>query len=108
MEFQTDSGANLIISFDHLRKVILIDDKVTKIPYHTTCTIKTKCENKLSLPVFYGDGEAKCSVKDNFRYSVGRKLSMTRALKVSGLSKESRKNAWIAYAQDTRCNWSVV
>ena len=42
-------------------------------------------------------GFAHCSIKDNFNKAMGRKVSLTKALTKSGLSKESRKAVWHAY-----------
>ena len=42
-------------------------------------------------------GEAICSSKDNYNKEVGRKTSLTRALKEAGFSKKSRRDFWNFY-----------
>lgn len=43
------------------------------------------------------DGRAYCHIYDQFRKSVGRKISFTRALYNLGFSKEERKELWEGY-----------
>ncbi len=44
---------------------------------------------------YIGYDHAICSKKDNFDRSIGRKLSLARA--ISGLKKEQRRKFWEAY-----------
>ena len=44
-----------------------------------------------------GVGEAWCSRKDQFSYSIGRKIALARALKASGFDKPTRSLFWEAY-----------
>ncbi len=63
----------------------------TPIKAQTICTIK-------GIP---GTNEvwglANCSVKDNFNKETARKISLTRALKMSGLNKDCRTVIWDRY-----------
>ena len=42
-------------------------------------------------------GITTCSKNDNFRRDTGRKLSLARARRNAGLSKEERKDLWECY-----------
>lgn len=44
-----------------------------------------------------GEGVAKCSHLDNFVKETGRKISLTRALAASNLTKDERTAVWQAY-----------
>ena len=62
-------------------------------------------------PVFVGRGNACCSVKDHFQYTVGRKIALTRALRVAFPDKPLRTEAWAAIWEArkhlTQKPWSV-
>lgn len=47
--------------------------------------------------VLYGSGVARCSDYDQFQRSVGRKISLTRALEDAGLDKFARSVFWAEY-----------
>lgn len=49
----------------------------------------------------YPRGEAYCHPKDHFDRRVGRRLALTRLLKVLGLEREARKQVWEAYFSQT-------
>ena len=62
----------------------------------TLCQIKnTITDNDVSF------GFALCSEKDRFCRDTGRKLSLARAMKSAGLSKEERAELWNVY-RDTK------
>ena len=59
----------------------------------------TVCEVLTNNAKFYGT--ALCHKKDQFCKAVGRKLSLARALRIAGLSKEQRKQVWEDYRMMT-------
>jgi hypothetical protein len=58
-------------------------EKVDKLPVSTECFIQTGQELK---DCRLWKGKAACSVKDSFSYSIGRKVSLAKALKQLCLS----------------------
>ena len=59
-----------------------------------TCTIEKKHVTK-SDPIV--TGQTICGPSDTFDFSVGRKISLARALKKAGFPREMRKRFWDAY-----------
>jgi len=71
------------VSFQHLRDVAKA----------TTCTLVVK--NKVHT------GIARCSKEDSFCRDTGRKVSLSKALQSSDLTKRQRKNVWEDYRNMT-------
>lgn len=60
----------------------------------TTCAIRVEGTNSGELNV---SAQSICRPPDQFSKPLGRKLALTRALKISGLSDESKKLIWETY-----------
>ena len=55
----------------------------------------TSCVIEIGKSMYYG--VALCHKKDQFCKAVGRKLSLARALRIAGLSKDERTKVWEDY-----------
>jgi len=67
----------------------------------TSCVIKLEDGTKLIT------GIAFLHPKDNFCKATGRKVSLARALKLYGFSKEERKKFWSDYFRQVKGNINV-
>ena len=78
-----------------------IEKKTGKInasyhPFETQCSIMKIEDNKADEEVI-AVGLASCSIYDQFKYAVGRKLALKRAIEDFNVSKNDRSIIWTAY-----------
>lgn len=88
---------NYYVDFEHFTpsdetNLSLPMELVSFVHGKTKCTIRNADDNIVSVYVVY------CSMKDQYNRRVGRKLSLTGALKFNSIiSKEERKQIWNDY-----------
>ncbi len=95
------------VVFQHERDIIEVKDKETgelkkcAIPYETICEILPLAEDG----DVKGSGIATVGEKDKFNYSVGRKISLERALIAAEIARSDRFDIWKKYFSMTSENY---
>ena len=80
----------ILFTFDHKAW-----EQPISIGGHHKAKARTTCTMRIG-PVIFAQA-AYCGPQDNFSKEAGRKIALTRALKMSGLSKLERKAVWERY-----------
>ena len=111
MIFAKLSGGKTIgIGFQHktLKESVDLELGVELEFRHTLCNLfevpvgytglkpKERLEKGL-VPKVLAVGSARCSLQDNYKKEIGRKLALTRALEETSLDKHDRNVVWRAY-----------
>jgi hypothetical protein len=94
-----------MIKFENYQFRFFYPEKNSDKKITTQCVVEKQSKRLLSREIkskVVGVGIAHCSMNDNFCKEEGRKLSLVRAMKEAGLSKEKRHLVWELYRNSKR------